>query len=80
MNFFAHKCAKPWNSLPPTVQQGESNARGLALIARDCHGDVAHWYVFCVPNVTAAAPNQLATPSHVHRTLERVQGIKQSGW
>ena len=68
-----------WNSLHTTVQQGESNARGLAEIPQDPRGDVAHVCGFGVPDVTAAAPNQLVTPSHVHRTLKRVQGIKLLG-
>ena len=78
INFFSYCFLLISNSLPPTVQQGESNARGLAEITRDSNGDAASGYGFYVPNVTAAAPNQLATPTHVHSTLERVQGIKLS--
>ena len=33
-------------SLPPTVEQEESNARDLALIPRDSNSDVAHMHVF----------------------------------
>ena len=52
-----------------TVQQGESNARGLAEIARDRQGGVAHGCGFCVPNVTAAAANQggARAPPRLHR-------------
>ena len=39
---------------PPTVLQEESNARGFAAVPRRSMGDIAHVYVFCVPNVTAA--------------------------
>ena len=49
------------------MQQGESNARGFAEITRDYEGDVAHGYGFYVPNVTAAAPNQPGTSSHMHK-------------
>ena len=56
------------------------NARGLAEIPRDSQGDVAHVCVFGIPDVTAAAPNQLAPPAHVHITLERVHSIKLAGW
>ena len=66
LTFFVNCFLLVSNSLPPTVQQGESNARGLALIALDFHGDVAHGYLFCVPNVTAAVPNQRGTPSQPH--------------
>ena len=62
-------CAHVRKTYPPhtTVQQGESNARGLALIALDCHGDDAHGYGLFVPNVAAAAPKQPGAPSQLHR-------------
>ena len=57
------------NSLPPTGEEEQSNASGVAEIAPDCHGDVAHVHVFGVLNdVTATAPNQPGIQPHgLHR-------------
>ena len=62
-----HSLAQLWNSLPTTVGQERSNARGVAENSRKLRCDVANGHDFGMPNLTTAAPSQPGTPSHVYK-------------